>query len=70
MATVLSLRLLKTLFYVVTLAPPALLGRCGLARWKVHRDVLVWHLRGCPRAVGLAHADGAGRMRRSAAPSG
>jgi GT2 family glycosyltransferase len=70
MAIVLSLRLLKSLFYVVALAPPALFGGRGLARWKVRRDVLVWHLRGCPRAVGLADAGAAGRMRQSPVPSG
>jgi hypothetical protein len=70
MAAVLSLRLLKSLFYVVTLAPPAVFGGRGLARWKVHRDVLAWHFRGCPRAVGLANAGAAGRVGRSAVPSG
>lgn len=70
MATVLSLRLLKSLFYVVTRAPLALLGGRGLARWAVHRDVLVWHLQGCPRAVGLAGAGAVERGRRSAVPSG
>jgi GT2 family glycosyltransferase len=67
MATVIFLRLLKSLFYVVALAPLALFGGRGLTRWQVHRDVLLWHLRGCPPAVGLA---GAGRMPRSAVPSG
>jgi hypothetical protein len=33
-------------------------------------EVLVWHLRGCPRAVGLAGAAAAGRMGQSAVPSG
>jgi len=70
MAAVLSLRLLKSLFYVVALAPAAVLGDRGRERWKVHRDVLAWHLRGCPRSVGLAHASGSGRARRSAVPSG
>jgi hypothetical protein len=70
MATVLSLRLLKTLFYLVALAPLAGFGGRGLARWKLHRDVLAWHLNGCPRAVGIANAGAAGRARRSAVPSG
>jgi hypothetical protein len=70
MATVLSLRLLKTLLYVVVSAPAALFGGRGLARWKVHRDVLAWHLRGCPRSVGFAAAGAAGRPPRSAVPSG
>ena len=70
MATVISLRLLKSLSYVVALAPRALFGGRGLARWKVHRDVLVWHLRGCPKAVGFAGACAGGRVRRSAVPSG
>jgi GT2 family glycosyltransferase len=69
MAMVLSVRLLKSLFYVVTQAPLAILGGRGRDRWKVHRDVLLWHLRGCPRAVGLAGAV-AGPVRRSAVPSG
>jgi len=68
MATVLSLRLLKSLFYVALLAPAAVFGDRGLARWKVHRAVLAWHLRGCPRAAGFA--DAAGHPRRSAVPSG
>jgi GT2 family glycosyltransferase len=70
MAMVVCLRLLKSLFYVVTQAPLALFGGRGLARWRVNRDVLVWHLRGCPRAVGFAKAGAAGRVRRSAVPSG
>jgi hypothetical protein len=69
-AMVLCSRLLKTLFYVVAQAPLALFGGHGLVRWKVHRDVLVWHLRGCPEAVGLAGSTAAGRVRRSAVPSG
>jgi len=70
MAAVLSLRLLKCLFYVVALAPPAVLGGRAIDRWKVHRDVLAWHLRGCPRSVGLANAPGSGRARQSAVSSG
>jgi hypothetical protein len=67
MAMVFCMRLLKSLFYVVTQAPLALFGGRHLARWRVHRDVLAWHLRGCPEAVGFG---GGGRVRRSAVPSG
>jgi GT2 family glycosyltransferase len=69
MAMVFCVRFLKSLFYVVTKAPLALFGGRGLARWRVHRDVLAWHLRGCPEAVGFA-GRGGGRIRRSAVPSG
>ena len=52
-ATVLTLRFVKALFYVVTQAPLALVGERHRMRWVIHRDVFVWHLRGCPAAVGL-----------------
>lgn len=48
------LRFAKSLARVVLGAPLALASRARRARWSVHRDVLAWHLRGCPRAVGLA----------------
>ena len=54
MAIVFVLRIAKSLFYVVSQAPLALLGERQRARWLVHRDVLLWHLRGCPASVGLA----------------
>jgi GT2 family glycosyltransferase len=52
-ALVLALRTTKAFFYVLTQAPLALAGRRHRARWAIHRDVLVWHLRGCPASVGL-----------------
>jgi GT2 family glycosyltransferase len=52
-ALVLGLRFLKALFYVVTQAPLAVAGARHRARWSIHRDVLLWHLRGCPGSVGL-----------------
>ena len=55
MATVFVLRLLKTVFYLVARVPAALVGgERGRARLRVHRDVLAWHLRGCPGSVGFA----------------
>jgi GT2 family glycosyltransferase len=56
MVLVFLLRTLKSLFYVVSQAPLALLGERQRERWAVHRDVLLWHLRGCPASVGLARA--------------
>jgi GT2 family glycosyltransferase len=53
MATVLVLRTLKALFYVATQAPLALADEVRLVRWKSHRDVFLWHLRGCPKTMGL-----------------
>ena len=46
-------RFSKTLFYVVCMAPLALVRGDRQTRWKVHRRVLGWHLRGRPDAVGL-----------------
>lgn len=60
-ATVVAIRLLKCLFYLVTQAPLALAGARARERWQVHRDVLAWHLRGCPDAGGLAGFRTAGR---------
>ena len=56
MAIVFVLRIAKSLFYVVSQVPLAVLGERQRARWVVHRDVLLWHLRGCPASVGLARA--------------
>jgi GT2 family glycosyltransferase len=53
MALVLTIRTAKSLLYVLTQAPLALLGGRPRERWRVHRDVLAWHLRGRPAAVGL-----------------
>jgi GT2 family glycosyltransferase len=53
MAMVLFVRFAKALFYVVTQAPLALAGGRHRSRWKMHRDVFTWHLRGCPATVGL-----------------
>jgi GT2 family glycosyltransferase len=55
---VLGLRLAKSLFYVSSQAPLALVGGRLRARWRVHRDVLAWHLRGCPASVGLSAIEG------------
>ncbi len=57
---VFALRVAKGIFYVAARAPLALTGRRGRARWRVYRDVLAWHLRGCPRAASLATAGGPG----------
>jgi hypothetical protein len=57
-AGVLALRFAKSLFYVSSQAPLALAGGRHLARWRVHRDVLAWHLRGCPASVGLSGIEG------------
>jgi len=53
-AVVFTVRVLKALVYVVTQAPLAALAGSARRRWQVHRDVLLWHLQGCPRAVGLS----------------
>jgi hypothetical protein len=53
MSCVLALRFAKAFFYVVTQAPLALAGHRHRARWAIHRDVFLWHLRGCPTSVGL-----------------
>ena len=54
MAMVTSLRFAKSLFYVVSQAPLAAMGGRYRARWRVHRQVVGWHLRGCPASGGLA----------------
>ena len=46
-------RLAKAFLYVAMNAPAALLGGRHRARWIADRQVFVWHLRGCPAAVGL-----------------
>ena len=56
MGTVLLLRVGRALVQVVTRAPLALLGGRHRTRWAVHREVLLWHLRGCPAREGLAGA--------------
>jgi len=48
-----GLRFTKTFFYLVTQAPLAIAGTRHRARWSIHRDVFLWHLRGCPGNVGL-----------------
>jgi GT2 family glycosyltransferase len=74
-ALVLALRFAKAFFYLVTQAPLVLAGERHRERWEIHRVVFLWHLRGCPRAVGLgggtppgseAHRRGAGRPARGA----
>jgi hypothetical protein len=53
-----ALRFGKALFYVVSQAPFALAGARHRARWSIHRDVFLWHLRGCPATVGLGRLAG------------
>jgi len=60
MGLVFVLRFAKSFFYVVTQAPLAALGPRHRARFHIHRDVFVWHLRGCPSSVGLGRAVAAG----------
>jgi len=62
MSVVLVVRTLKAILYVVTQAPMALAGGRRGARWKSHRDVLLWHLRGCPQHIGLAPAAATDRV--------
>ncbi|MFI5216424.1 MAG: hypothetical protein ACHQ3O_07760, partial [Candidatus Limnocylindria bacterium] len=59
----------KALFYVVTEAPLVCAGEKHRERGGIHRDVWVWHLRGCPAAVGLGRigAPEADARRRGAA---
>ena len=52
-SVVFAFRFIKAFFYVLTRAPLALFGGSYWANWIDYRDVLVWHLRGCPGAVGL-----------------
>ncbi len=65
------LRFTKALFYVVTQAPLAIAGTRHRARWSIHRDVFMWHLRGCPGSVGLGRVAvlEADAQRRGAGPS-
>lgn len=67
MAIVLALRLTKCVFYVVTQAPLAPLGGRWRERWTMHRDVLLWHLRGCPGSVGFAQPSAETAARNAAA---
>jgi hypothetical protein len=55
MVAVFGVRLFKNGLYVVARAPRALVsGAAGRARLRAQCDVLLWHLRGCPRSVGFA----------------
>jgi GT2 family glycosyltransferase len=74
-AAVLGLRFAKASFYLATQAPLVLAGERHRERWAIHRQVLAWHLRGCPATVGLggsgasqgeAHRRGASRPARGA----
>ncbi len=56
--TVWMLRFTKSLARVLAGAPFALASPRRRSRWRVHRDVLFWHLRGCPAGVGLAAVGG------------
>ena len=53
---VLLLRVGRALLQVVARAPLALLGGQQRTRWAVQRELLLWHLRGCPARAGLAGA--------------
>jgi GT2 family glycosyltransferase len=53
-AMVWMLRFAKSLVRVAAGAPLALASPRRRPRWRVQRDVLAWHLRGCPADVGLA----------------
>jgi GT2 family glycosyltransferase len=53
-----AVRFGKAFFYVVTQAPFALAGARHRQRWSIHRDVFLWHLRGCPATVGLGRVAG------------
>lgn len=57
-AAVWALRFARSIFYVSSQAPLALAGGRHGARWRAHRDVLAWHLRGCPASVGLSAIEG------------
>ena len=48
-----AVRFAKALFYVVSKSPSLAFGAVPRARWLAYRDVFDWHVRGCPRAVGL-----------------
>ncbi len=67
MSIVLVLRTLKAMLYVVTQAPLALVDARRRVRWTSHRDVLFWHLRGCPQGIGLSRPSAADRARLPAA---
>ncbi len=71
-ALVFALRLAKSAFYLATQAPLAALLPGHRPRWRAHRAVLAWHLRGCPAAVGLRQlgAPGAALPAAAAAPAG
>lgn len=60
-ATVWMLRFAKSLARVLAGAPLALVRSGGRPRWRVQRDLLIWHLRGCPSGAGLRAAGGESR---------
>jgi hypothetical protein len=57
-AVVWVLRFAKSLARVVGGAPLALAVPKLRSRWRVQRDVLAWHLRGCPSGAGLVGSAG------------
>lgn len=59
-APVLWLRLTKAVLRVAGGAPLAALSPRRRARWRSHRAVLGWHLRGCPADAGLSALEGCG----------
>jgi GT2 family glycosyltransferase len=52
-AAVFALRVAKLVLYSLGVALPAAISRAYRARLAEHLEVLAWHLRGCPQAVGL-----------------
>ncbi len=65
----LAVKFAKSLLYVLSQAPLAAVGARHRARWKIHRDVLVWHLRGCPSSVGLHRMTASGLVDAASEPS-
>jgi GT2 family glycosyltransferase len=57
-AAVWMLRFAKSLARVLVGAPLALASRRLRARWRAERDLLGWHLRGCPAGAGLGSVGG------------
>jgi GT2 family glycosyltransferase len=59
-AVVWMLRFAKSLLRVVAGAPLALAAPRLRPRWRAQREILAWHLRGCPAGAGLARLGGGG----------
>lgn len=65
-AAVFALRVAKLVLYTAAVAPLALLSRHYRQRLAEHLQVLAWHLRGCPEAVGLRSLGAAERAQAEA----